>query len=130
MPREQRLHLEQFDERLGARRNSRLLEQRLLFDRLEIEILRERIHQVLVAHRFRRAGVDSAAAFGRRHQRLEPCALLAQQHTILAGKRGFRHRLGSRAPVSQGLVLAEDAEAFEPAQDDVVAAVGKPLDSA
>ena len=51
------------------------LEQRLLFDRLELEILRQRVDQILVGHRRRHLRID-AAPFGLRHQqRFEPAAL-------------------------------------------------------
>src|SRR4029077_12026582 len=48
-PRHHDLHLEQFDERLRARAKARLLEQRLLFERLEVEILGEGVDQSVVA---------------------------------------------------------------------------------
>ena len=46
--RRQHLHLQELDERLRARPEAALLEQRLFLEWLEIEVLRERIHQILV----------------------------------------------------------------------------------
>src|SRR5439155_26733827 len=44
------LHLERLDERLGSRPEAVSLEQRLLLDRLQVQILSERVDELLVGH--------------------------------------------------------------------------------
>ena len=47
------LHLQQLDQRPAAGEQAVALEERLLLDRLELEVLRERVDQILVGHRRR-----------------------------------------------------------------------------
>ena len=47
-PRHHDLHLQQFDQRLGAASQAFPFEQRLLLERIQVEILGERIDQILI----------------------------------------------------------------------------------
>ena len=107
-----------------------LLEQRLFLERLEIEILRERVDEILVGHRRRNlvacvrdvaraiarsAGASSASSFAR-------CRRMAPRSS--ASSAPLRQRLDERAAVAALVILVDDAEPLDPAQHDVVAAVG------
>src|SRR5579872_7011838 len=60
--RSHQFHLEQLRERLRALQEARLLEERLLLERLEVEILRQRVDQILVRHRGRQLRVVTSRA--------------------------------------------------------------------
>ncbi len=51
VPRRNDFHLEQFDERAAPGEQPLPLEQGLFFNRLELEVLRQRVHQFVVRHR-------------------------------------------------------------------------------
>ena len=104
------------------------LEQRLLLERLEVEILRQRVDQILVGHRRRHPriapaldwlGASSDSSFG----------ALAQDRRAIGGvERLLAQRLDRRAAVAARVIFLDDPEPLDAAQHDVVAAVGQPLD--
>jgi hypothetical protein len=46
----QHLHLDQLDERAAPRQHAGTFQQRLLLERLQLEILRQRVDQIVVGH--------------------------------------------------------------------------------
>src|SRR5688572_4817597 len=70
-PRE-RLDLEQLDEAAAPLEDAVALEQRLTFERLEREVLRQRVDQVFVGDGRRKLRIAAAALDRRRQQRFEP----------------------------------------------------------
>ena len=128
------LHLEQFDERCGARAQAVAFEQCLFFERLEVEVLRERV---------RRSSSDIAAGM-----RGGSGMIRSGYPSRPTGRRAIRASIDSRglprdrAPPSVArrgapptarqygslVILPLDPEPFDPAQHDVVAAVREPFD--
>src|SRR5438270_77273 len=122
-PRGHLLHLEELDERAGTGQQARLLEDGLLFERLEVEILRERVDQILVGHRgrqlrVRNGGAGGAALDHRRQHRLDLRPALANGRPLRGGRRRLVEDVDRRAAIAPLVVLAVDAEAIEAAQDD------------
>ena len=108
--------------------SGRLIEQGLLFDRLEIQVLREGVDQIFVSHRRRNRRL-AAGSIGRgREQRLQLRPAAAQQQTGVARQRRLSERFDHRAPVTPAIVFRDDPEPFDAAQNHVVAAVRQALD--
>ncbi len=96
----QRLHFEQLDQRAAARQRAVALEQRLLLDRLELEILRQRVDQFVVRHLLRQAALGERAAEERGQQRFELLAFCFEQLGRLAesaARQAARSMPGGRA---------------------------------
>jgi hypothetical protein len=70
------LHLDQIDQRAAASEDPRTLEQRLVLDDLEVEILREGVHEILVGYGWRKSWLRSDTLHGGREHGLQALALL------------------------------------------------------
>ena len=77
-------HLEELDERFGACAQAVVFEQRLLFERVEVEILAERVDQIFVRQRCGRFRIGTGFFDGGRQQRLELRSLPSDGVAILA----------------------------------------------
>ena len=108
-------HFQQLDERSAAVEQAVALEQRLFLDRLELEVLRERVDQIFVRHRRRDLRLRAASVRLRHEQRLQPAPLPC------ASRRG-RRRCGcferccrcARAGSGRLVVLVGNAELLQP----------------
>jgi len=96
------------------------------FERLEIQILRQRVDEILVGHRRRDSRVSDARIADQ--NRFELGAAGVDDAPFLARhRRPIGQRLDAGAAVAAGVIFFDDAEAIEAAQDDVVASVLQPL---
>ncbi len=105
-----------------------MLEQRLLLDRLEVQILGQRVDQIFIAHR----GGDLRVAdfrFARPGEhRLEAFSMAANHDLVVGMERQIGEGFHARAPVAATLVFFKNAHALETAQHDVVAPVCERFD--
>ena len=94
-----------------------MLEERLPLERFEIEVLGERVDQVLVAHCRRGAKVRGSvgrvgarAAKRRREQRFQPRAGISDDLPLVGRDRPLRKRLDRRTAVRLTVFLAKDPD--------------------
>ncbi len=102
-------------------------EQRLPLERLEWQVLRQGVHQVLVGHGRRELRLGAAALDGGDQQRLRAAAAAAARRRDRSRRMRLGQRLDLRQPIRLARVLAGDAELLDAAQHDVVAAVRQRL---
>src|SRR5258705_2717476 len=95
------IHLEQVDQRAAPREDAVTFEQRLALDDFELQVLRERVDEVLVRHRRREPLVRSHSFDGGGEHGLEPLALTPQRLRLLHG-----NRLGDRLDLAYAIPAA------------------------
>ena len=104
-----RFHLEQLDHRSAARNRAAALEQRLLLDRLELEVLGERVDEILVRHGRRQLLLADRAVEERAERRFQAPPLGSQDIAILIRQRLVDEVDQGAAvePVVSGVFLAQ-----------------------
>ena len=100
----------ELDQQFGARPQTVVLEQRLLFEDVEVEILRERVDQVFVRQRRGGSGIGAYPFDRRCQQRFELGSLLSDGVAVRGPERRFRQRLHLGASIAAAVILPEDPE--------------------
>jgi hypothetical protein len=70
---------QQIDQRAAAREDAVAFEERLVLDDLEIKVLGQRIHEILIRHRRREFRLGADAFDGGGQHGLEPLALMPER---------------------------------------------------
>ena len=97
-----------------------------MLEDLEIKILGQRIHEILIRHRGREFRLGADAFDGGGKYGLEPLALMPKRLHLVGWYR-LRDRLDMADPVRPAVILRRDPELLDAAQDDVVSPVGERL---
>src|SRR5262245_65193648 len=97
-----------------------LLEKSLLLERIEREILRQRVDEILVGHR--RGSLFGFAARERgREQRLQLGTVVPETVAVRIRQMMFDERLDDCPPIPPLVIFLENPEPFDAAQHEVEA---------